>query len=93
MKTIEQLRAEIDKLNREIVELLAKRMEVAGEIAEYKKQRDLPVRVPEREKAVIENVKRLAKENGLDEKMIEDVFLKIIEHTKNSENKRMEKQG
>ncbi len=91
MKTIEQLRAEIDKLNREIVELLAKRMEVAGEIAEYKKRRGLPAHVPEREKAVIENVKSMAKENGLDEKMAEDVFLKIIEHTRNSEKKLMEK--
>ncbi len=91
MKTIEDLRAEIDRINRGIVELLAKRMEVAGKIAEYKKARGLPVHVPEREKAVIENAKRLAKENGLDEKMIEDVFLKIIEHTRNSENKQMEK--
>lgn len=91
MKTIEELRAEIDRINREILELLAKRMEVAQEIAEYKKQRGLPVHVPEREKQVIENVKSLAKEKGLDEKMIEDVFLKIIEHTRNSENKQMEK--
>jgi len=91
MKTIEELRSQIDKLNREIVELLAKRMEVAGEIAEYKRQRGLPVHVPEREKQVIENVKNLAKEKGLDEKMIEDVFMKIIEHTRNSENKQIEK--
>lgn len=92
MKTIEELRAEIDKLNREIVELLAKRMEVAGEIVEYKKQRGLPAYAPERENAVIENVKMLAKENRLDEKMAEDVFWKIIEHTRKSEEKRMGKQ-
>ncbi|MFZ3076968.1 MAG: chorismate mutase [Candidatus Aenigmatarchaeota archaeon] len=92
MKTIEELRVEIDKLNTEIVELLSKRMEVAGEIAEYKKRRGLPVRAPEREKAVIESVKILAKEKGLDEKMAEDVFWKIIEHTRKSEEKRMEKQ-
>lgn len=91
MKTIEELREEIDKLNKGIIELLAKRMEVAGEIAECKKQRGLPVRVPEREKAVIESVKMLAKEKGLDGKMIEDVFLKIIEHTRKSEEKRMKK--
>ncbi len=91
MKTIEELRAEIDKLNKEIVKLLAKRIEVAGEIAEYKKLHGLPIRVPEREKAVIENVKEMARESGLDEKMIEDVFWKIIEHTRNSEKAQMEK--
>ncbi|MBU3957771.1 MAG: chorismate mutase [Nanoarchaeota archaeon] len=90
MKTIEQLRAEIDKLNKEIVELLAKRMEVAGGIAEYKRQRGLPVHAPEREKRVIENVKNIAKEKGLDEKIAEDIFLKIIEHTRNSEKEKMQ---
>lgn len=90
MKTIEELRAEIDKLNKEMVELLAKRMEVAGEIAEYKRQRGLPVHVPEREKQVIENVKNIAKEKGLDEKIAEDIFLKIIEHTRNSEKEKMQ---
>jgi chorismate mutase / prephenate dehydratase len=90
MKTIEQMRAEIDSLNKGMVELLAKRMEVAGEIAEYKKQRGLPVHVPEREKAVIESVKKAAKEKGMDEKAAEDIFLKIIEHTRNSESRRME---
>lgn len=92
MNDINVLRKQIDEINRQIVELLAKRTAIAGEIAEYKKQRGLPVRVPEREKAVIENVKRLAKEKGLDEKMAEDVFLKIMEHTRKSEEKRMEKQ-
>lgn len=88
---MEQLRSEIDKINKEIVELLAKRMEVAGEIAEYKKRRGLPAHVPERESQVIENVKELARKSGLDEKMIEDVFMKIMEHTRNSENKQMKK--
>lgn len=91
MKTMEQLRAEIDEINREIVGLLAKRMEVAGEIAEYKKRLGLPVHVPEREKTVIENVKMLAKEKRLDEKMIEDLFWKIIKHTRNSEKRQLEK--
>lgn len=91
MKTIEQLRAEIDMINNEIVGLLAKRMEVAGEIAEYKKRRGLPTYVPERESQVIENVKELARKSGLDEKMIEDVFMKIMEYTRNSENKQMKK--
>jgi len=89
---INVLRRRIDEINREIVGLLAKRMIVAGEIAEYKKQRGLPVCVPEREKAVIENVKMLAKEKGLDGKMAEDVFWKIIEHTRKSEEKQMGKQ-
>ncbi len=91
MKTIEELREEIDGINKGIVELLARRMEVAGEIAEYKKLHNLPIHVPEREKAVIENVKELARKTGLDEKMIEDVFWKIIEHTRNGEKAQMEK--
>ncbi len=89
MNNINILRKQIDEINKGIVELLAERLEVAGEIAEYKRLHELPVHIPEREKQVIENIKSLAKENGLDEKMIEDVFIKIIEHTRNSEKKRI----
>lgn len=91
MSDIEKLRAEIDCINKEIVALLAKRMEVADEIAKYKKLHGLPVRIPEREKQVIESVKELARKNGLDEKAAEEVFWKIIEHTRNSEKALLER--
>lgn len=89
MKDIGELRKEIDSINKEVVELLAKRMRVSEEIAEYKRQHNLPVYVPEREKVVIETAKELAKKSGLDEKMVEDVFWKIIEHTRNSEKRQI----
>lgn len=85
MKTLEELRTEIDKINAQLVELLAQRMHIAEEIAKYKKANNLSVHAPERERQVIENVKILAKKNGLNEKFIEDLFRKIIEQTKNME--------
>jgi len=88
MKTLEELRKDIDKINAQLVELLAQRMRIAEQIAKYKKAQGLPVYAPEREKQVIENVKALARENGLDEKSAEEIFRKIIECTRNMEKKK-----
>ena len=47
-----ELRKKIDNIDDSIVDLLAKRMKVSGSIAEYKKEKDLPIldRTREREK-------------------------------------------
>ncbi len=91
MKNIEELRKDIDKINAQLVELLAQRMRIAEQIAECKKANAIPVYAPEREKQVIENVKTLARKSGLDEKAAEEIFRKIIEHTCNMENERVKK--
>ncbi len=91
MKTLEELRAEIDRINAQLVELLAKRFAAAEQIAQYKKANNMPVHAPQREKQVIENVKALAKKSGLDEKAAEEIFKKIIEQTKNMENEKVKK--
>ena len=54
MKSLNELRKNIDEIDREIIELFEKRMDVAREIGRYKKQHDLPVFDPEREKKLIE---------------------------------------
>lgn len=80
--SLKELRKEIDEINKNIIKLIVKRMKLAEEIVEYKKANALPIYIPEREKEVIENVRKIAKENNLDENMIEEVFWKIIEHTR-----------
>ena len=42
-KTLEELRNEIDKVDDELRALFEKRMDISGEIAEYKKANNLPV--------------------------------------------------
>lgn len=49
----EALRQQIDQIDRELVQLFEKRMEVSTEIAAYKLANDIPVLDAEREKTVI----------------------------------------
>ena len=75
---IEELRKEINRLNTEILEKLAQRIEVAKEIGAVKKRHGLPIVDRGREKRVIEQVRGLALSLGLDADGTERVFREII---------------
>lgn len=49
----EELRKEIDQIDRQLVQLFEKRMKVSTEIAEYKLRNNVPVLDAQREKMVI----------------------------------------
>ena len=51
-----QLRGEIDKIDNELVKLFCARMDVAAQIADYKKQNNMPVYVPAREREKLVDV-------------------------------------
>ena len=60
---LKDLRNEIDKIDDELVALFVRRMEIAGEVAAYKKEHDLPIFVPTREQEKLADV---AKKAGAD---------------------------
>ncbi|GAF72032.1 unnamed protein product [marine sediment metagenome] len=76
---IAELRDEINGLNVQIVELLARRVEVARRIGEAKMEQDLPIVDRTREGKVYERVRELAMERGLDPKGVEKVFREIVD--------------
>lgn len=53
---IDDLRKEIDAIDQELVLLFCKRMEVSSRIADYKREHNLPVYHPGREKEVLQKV-------------------------------------
>ena len=53
---LQELRKEIDAVDDEIVALFCRRMEVSAKIGAYKKERNLPVFVPEREQEKLRDV-------------------------------------
>ena len=59
---IEELRREIDGIDEELVRLFVKRMGVSAQVAEYKREKGLPVRNPQRERQLLERVSELAGE-------------------------------
>ena len=57
---IKELRGEIDKIDDELVKLFGARMEVAAKIADYKKENNLPILVPAREREKLADVAQKA---------------------------------
>ena len=53
---IKELRAQIDKIDDELVKLFCARMDVAAQIADYKKENGLPILVPAREREKLVDV-------------------------------------
>ena len=51
-----ELRTEIDKIDDELVRLFCQRMDVAAQIADYKKENNLPILVPAREREKMKDV-------------------------------------
>ena len=51
---LSEIRKEIDGVNKELLSLLIKRLQLCSDVAEYKKERGLPIYVPEREKAILD---------------------------------------
>lgn len=74
---IDNLRKEIDKYDREILDLLKKRQDTAKSIGLYKKENNIIVYDPTREKEIIKEMKLLATEN-LNQEMIENIFKEIL---------------
>ena len=53
---IKELRSRIDGIDEELVALFLRRMAVSAQIGAYKKERDLPIFVPEREQEKLAEV-------------------------------------
>jgi len=77
-ESLDHLRAEIDRIDRALVELLAERRRVVGRVAEHKRRQGLPVYHPAREEDLISRRRDQARAAGLDPDLVEDVFRRIV---------------
>ena len=57
---IQELRSQIDGIDDQLVKLFCQRMEVAAQIAAYKRQQNLPILVPAREQEKLLDVEKKA---------------------------------
>lgn len=59
---LQEMRAEIDRIDREIVTLYLRRMETVKAIGAWKRENNVPVRDPEREKRLLDEAAAMAGE-------------------------------
>ena len=57
---LSQLRSQIDSIDDQLISLFGQRMEIAAQIADYKKQNNLPIYVPSREREKLLDVSQKA---------------------------------
>ncbi|MGN9162262.1 chorismate mutase [Clostridium sulfidigenes] len=78
MNELEQCRKEIDEIDKELINLFERRMDIAIRVANYKKENDLPIYDEERESKVIKkNVDNLKNKNY--DLLARRFFLSIVE--------------
>lgn len=53
---LQELRTKIDAIDTELVRLFSERMDIAAQVADYKKENNLPIYVPARERAILKDV-------------------------------------
>lgn len=76
---MKKFRKKINKIDKKIIRLLAERIWLMKPIAEYKLKNNLEIHQPEREKKIINEQKKLAKEFNINPEFIEKIFKLTIE--------------
>jgi isochorismate pyruvate lyase len=74
-----ELRAAIDALDVEIVQLIAKRMAVVDRVIAVKREHGVPARVPERVEEVADKVRRAAAAASLPSDLAETIWRAMME--------------
>lgn len=85
--TLEELRADIDIVDFQIVELLGKRTELVNCLVELKKDQ---VRDPAREKKVLDKVKNIALQKGFDPDVTQEIYGILFRHFVRLQEKKKE---
>ena len=89
MDTLDKLRTEIDKTDRELTELFEKRMRTVLEIARYKKENGLEILNAGREEKVLENaVKNLKDEDLTDD--VKEFFIALMKISRDYQKRKIE---
>jgi len=79
---LEGLRVQIDSIDRQLVELLAQRLQVVQKVTKVKQQHELPTFHPAREENLISTRRAQAADTGLDPDYIEDLFRTVLRHSR-----------
>lgn len=81
-----KLRDQIDAVDKQIIDLLAERLRLVGEVGEVKTKHGLPIYVPEREAEMLAKRRDEAEKKGVPANLIEDILRRTMRESYASEN-------
>lgn len=76
---LDRLRWELERVDRELIGSLAERFRLAAAIGQVKREAGLPVVDPRQEAAVLRRIGGLARESGIAEEEVRQIFWRIID--------------
>ena len=85
---LRDFRDQIDTIDDELVKLFVKRMEISAQVADYKKEHNIPIHVPSREREILQDVASKAGPNM--ENYSRVLYSMIFELSRSYQNKRNE---
>jgi chorismate mutase len=89
--TIEEVRAEVTRIDEEIIHLIAQRQRLAGTIAAIKQKERIPVHDNQRKNAVLAYVMRHAQDNHVDPEPVKTIFETLIAMNEKEQRATLEK--
>jgi len=90
---LEELRRELDVIDRKIVSLLVKRQTEVERVVALKRAHNLPVYHPAREENLISGLRHQAGEAGIDPDFLEDIYRRILRQSRVEQTARLAKRG
>lgn len=75
---LNRCRQEIEQLDRDIIELLRKRLDLARHTGDLKREHGLPILDPQREAKVVRAAVANARDAGLPEEPVREIFWHIL---------------
>jgi chorismate mutase/prephenate dehydratase len=91
--SLENLRRKIDEADTRIVELIAERIRLAQKIGKEKQEKGQQIEDRERERQVLENVRRIAREKSLNLEDVENIYRHIVTVSKRRQGASVAFQG
>ncbi|REL30357.1 bifunctional chorismate mutase/prephenate dehydrogenase [Thalassotalea euphylliae] len=85
-EALAQCRAEIDQLDSELVQLLAKRRQVTSRVGALKSEVGMPIYAPDREASLIEQRRKQASEQGVNPDLVQDILRRIMQDSYSSQD-------
>lgn len=82
MDTIADWRKKIDELDRKLVELVNERAKCAREIGRLKRNTEMPIYEPDRERIIFQNIAK-ANRGPLTDRALERIYERLIEAMRN----------
>jgi len=84
---MQQIRNQIDTIDKKIITLLGKRFKLVPKLAKLKKKEGLPIQDKKREVEMLSRLQKEAKKQKVDPKLVKKLYIEILKESRKIQNK------